>query len=170
MRIIVSDSSCLIDLQKGGLLRAMFELPYAFSIPQPLFERELSSLSKEAKSDLVQAGMEVINLSGEQVLQASVHYQSNSKLHLNDCFALALAEHLEDAILFTGDAPLRKLAEEKDIETHGVIWAIDQLEEFTDTPDWLILDALTMFLLDEMIWLPEDELQKRIRRLRRKSN
>lgn len=33
MRIIVSDSSALIDLRKGGLLELFFKLPFEFVIP-----------------------------------------------------------------------------------------------------------------------------------------
>ena len=29
MRIVVSDTSCMIDLRKGGLLEAMLQLPYS---------------------------------------------------------------------------------------------------------------------------------------------
>ena len=44
MRIIVSDSSCLIDLRKVGLLDAFLKLPYEFLIPNTLFEDELLKL------------------------------------------------------------------------------------------------------------------------------
>ena len=35
MRIIVSDTSCLIDLRRGGLLELFLELPYEFVITFP---------------------------------------------------------------------------------------------------------------------------------------
>ena len=38
MRIIVSDSSCLIDLRKVGLVEAFLKLPYEFLIPNTLFD------------------------------------------------------------------------------------------------------------------------------------
>ena len=41
MRIIVSDSSCLIDLRKASLLGAFVRLPYDILIPDALFEEEL---------------------------------------------------------------------------------------------------------------------------------
>ena len=41
MRIVVSDSSCLIDLRKVSLLEPLLELPYEFIIPNTLFEDEL---------------------------------------------------------------------------------------------------------------------------------
>jgi len=41
MRIIVSDSSCIIDLGKSSLIRAVLQLPYTFVMPDVLFEDEL---------------------------------------------------------------------------------------------------------------------------------
>jgi hypothetical protein len=40
MRIVVSDSSCLIDLRKVSMLELLLRLPYEFLIPNTL----LSSL------------------------------------------------------------------------------------------------------------------------------
>jgi hypothetical protein len=38
MRLIVRDTSCLIDLRKASLLEALIRLPYEISIPDVLFE------------------------------------------------------------------------------------------------------------------------------------
>jgi len=38
MRIVVSDSSCLIDLRKVSMLDSLLRLPYEFLIPNTLFE------------------------------------------------------------------------------------------------------------------------------------
>jgi hypothetical protein len=38
MRIIVSDTSCLIDLRKASLLEGFLKLPYEIVIPDTLFE------------------------------------------------------------------------------------------------------------------------------------
>jgi len=168
MRIIISDSSCLIDLHKGGILQEIFALPFSFAIPQPLFEEELLSISVEEKAALVASGMEVIVLPGDQVVTAVTYFNSNRRLKLNDCFALVLAETTEAAILFTADQPLRQLAESKDIETHGVLWAIDMLEEHTDIDPCLLLNALELYDGDSLVRLPEDEVKSRMRRLRRR--
>ena len=168
MRIIISDSSCLNDMHKGGLLRAMFRLPFQFVIPQPLFKEELERISEEEKQEMIALGMEVIVLPGEQVSQAQIYFNENRLLVLNYCFALVLAEETEESILFTADKALRQLADSKNIETHGILWGIDMLEEHTDIAPQTLLDALLAFEADPQVWLPEDELKTRIRRLRRK--
>jgi len=168
MRVIISDSSCLIDLHKAGLLEAIFQLPFSYAIPQPLFDEELLSITEEEKAKLVEAGMEVTILLGEHVILAQTYFNQNRRLKLNDCFALVLAEVTESAILFTGDNPLRQLSESKEIETHGVLWAIDMLDELTDVPTQQLLEALMLFECDPLVRLPEEELKIRIRRLKRK--
>lgn len=167
MRIIISDSSCLIDMHKGGLLSAIFDLPYSFAIPQPLFEEELLSISDEEKDKMIDLGMAVIVLPGEQLSQAQIYFNENSRLKLNDCFALVLAEETDNSILFTGDKPLRNLAESKNIESHGVIWAVDMLEQHAVIDTGILIAALELYLNDPLVRLPEDELKKRIKRLRK---
>lgn len=168
MRIIISDSSCLIDLYKGGLLQAVFSLPFQFVIPQPLYKEELLSIPEEEKAAMLALGMQVIVLPGEQVSLAQTYFNENRRLKLNDCFALVLAEATEESILFTGDNPLRQLADSKDIETHGILWGIDMLEAHSDIPPEILLGALLAFESDPLVWLPEEELKTRIKRLRRK--
>ena len=58
MQIIISDTSCLIDLRKGGLLSGLLALPYRFAIPLPLFEDELLDMSTREKAMLVESGLE----------------------------------------------------------------------------------------------------------------
>ena len=39
MKVLVSDTSVLIDLERGGLLEGVFELPYEFAVPDLLYGR-----------------------------------------------------------------------------------------------------------------------------------
>ena len=56
MRIVVSDSSCLIDLRKASLLDALVRLPYELLIPNTLFEDELLKFTAEQKRALLGGG------------------------------------------------------------------------------------------------------------------
>jgi hypothetical protein len=62
MRIIVSDSSCLIDLKKASLLGVFLSLPYEILIPNTLFEDELLSFTAGEKRMLLQGGLQVVDL------------------------------------------------------------------------------------------------------------
>lgn len=39
MRVLVSDTSVLIDLERGNFLDAIFALPYEFAVPDVLYRR-----------------------------------------------------------------------------------------------------------------------------------
>lgn len=41
MKVLVSDTSVLIDLDRGNLVEATFRLPFEFTVPDLLYEREL---------------------------------------------------------------------------------------------------------------------------------
>jgi hypothetical protein len=74
MRIIVSDSSCLIDLKKASLLGVFLSLPYEILIPNTLFEDELLSFTAGEKRMLLQGGLRLwICL----VSRCSVHERSS---------------------------------------------------------------------------------------------
>ena len=56
MRLIVSDSSCLIDLRKASLLEAFLDLPFEVLIPDVLFEEELVRFTPAQKDLLLRGG------------------------------------------------------------------------------------------------------------------
>ena len=62
MRIIVSDSSCIIDLGKSSLIRAVLQLPYTFVMPDVLFDDELLNFGPVGKEELRALGLQVVEL------------------------------------------------------------------------------------------------------------
>src|SRR6267142_1254086 len=110
MRIIVSDTSCIIDLGKGSLLGAVLTLPYTFVMPDVLFADELIDFGPIARPELLALGFRVVELDGEGTRRASEYFAQYRRLSLYDCFALALAAQTADCILLTGDGTLRQIA------------------------------------------------------------
>ena len=165
MRIVVSDTSCMIDLRKAGLLEAVLRLPHSFVMPDTLFEDELLCLSRAEKQSLRDLGLEVRTLPGRLVERAGRYFNQHARLKLNDCFALVLAEEIGDCILLTGDSPLRGRAEDIGIEVHGVLWTTDEMEGHSVVPLRVLYDALRLFQDDVLVFLPADEVLRRIRRL-----
>ena len=167
MRIIVSDTCCMIDLRKAALLEQMLRLPYTFVMPTPLFNDEWASPDDAEKARLLELGLQTRELPGELVSRAAAYFNANRRLKLNDCFALVLAEETDDSILLTGDALLRRLAGENDVEARGVLWITDELEAHGIADARVLHDALCLLQQDTLVFLPGDELLKRIRRLAR---
>src|ERR1035437_1202267 len=167
MRIIVSDSSCLIDLKKASLLGVFLSLPYEILIPNTLFEDELLSFTVSEKRMLIQGGLQVVDLPGQQVLRAREVITSRPRLSVHDGFAYALAEMHTDRILLTGDGELRILAATNNIEVHGILWVVDEIHRGHLTTAKALHAALTLLADDPAVRLPKRELSAALDRFER---
>jgi predicted nucleic acid-binding protein len=165
MRIIISDSSCLIDLRKAALLTALLNLPYEIVIPNTLFEEELIKFSEREKKALLDNGLKVLDLPSNDVRRAIQLEADYPALSIHDCFAFALAESIPDGILLTGDGGLRTIANQHRIEVHGVLWAIDEIHKAATATVHELIQALELFESDPTIFrLPARDLKNFIRR------
>jgi len=164
MRIVVSDSSCLIDLRKASLLDAFLQLPYEILIPDTLFHEELLQFTEAQKRSLLRGGLKIAELPGEGVLRAQQIARMLPQISIHDGFAFALAERNPGCILLTGDAPLRDLATRHRIEVHGVLWVIDEIHETSLADVRLLHAALRLFESDATVRLPVRELAAYIKR------
>ena len=166
MRVVISDSSVLIDLAKIQLIESTLALPYDFVIPDVIFADELIDLKHYKKEQLLELGFNTGSLTGEQVrtvLQYGVNYKP---LSTHDCFALVLAESIEQAILLTGDGNLRKTAQRHKVETHGIIWLCEQMRECGTVGCNTLLSALELLLSDPHCRIPKRELNRLIEQLK----
>jgi predicted nucleic acid-binding protein len=164
MRIIISDSSCLIDLRKASLLEILLKLPYEFLIPNTLFEEELLKFTAAQKRELIRGGLKVMDLSGERVLRAQQVTRAVPQLSVHDAFAFALAESHAGCILLTGDGGLRDLAGQHEIEVHGVLWALDEIHRCKLATAETLRACLELFAADPTVRLPRRQLALYIRR------
>jgi predicted nucleic acid-binding protein len=163
MRIIISDSSCLIDLRKAALLAAFLQLPYEILIPDTLFEEELLRFTDEEKT-LLGSALKVMDLPGKSVLRAQQVARDLPHLSIHDGFAFALAEDNPGCILLTADGDLRDLAEKHHIVVHGVLWVIDEIHANGLAAPADILTALRLFATDVTVRLPRRVIAAYIKR------
>lgn len=164
MRIIIGDTSCLIDLRKAALLSAFLCLPFEILIPNTLFEDELLSFTADEKRSLIKDGLKVVDLPGVQVSRARDVTRAWPRLSIHDGFAFALAETHSGCILLTGDSVLRSLAERSRVEVHGVPWVCDRIFERDLATAEAIHAALSKLAADPAVRLPKRELAVCIRR------
>jgi predicted nucleic acid-binding protein len=164
MRIVVSDSSCLIDLRKASMLENLLRLPYEFLIPNTLFEDELLKFTGAQKKALIRGGLRVIDLPGEQVLRAQHIIREVPKLSVHDGFAFAMAEQHKGCILLSGDDALRKLGAKHSMEVHGVLWVLDQLHHHSLSQADEIAVVLRAFMQDASVRLPRKDVAAYIRK------
>lgn len=164
MQVVISDSSCLIDLRKTSLLDAFLRMPCELLIPNTLFEEELLTFTVTQKRALIRGGLKIVDLPGDSVLRARQIVRDMPHLSIHDGFAFALAQSYPGCILLTGDGGLRALANEQDMEVHGVLWVIDEIHRHAICTAETLLHALQLLAHDPTVRLPQRELAAYIKR------
>lgn len=158
-KIVVSDSSVLMDLAKAELIEATLALPFEFVIPDVMLAAELLDLGRYTSDDLLELGFKRGGLAGTEAVNAMAYYrQHRAKLSLNDCFAWRLAE-VHQGILMTGDGDLRKLAGRKGVEVHGALWAIELMSEHRTCSRKRLVTCLDQLDADPLVRLPRAALR-----------
>lgn len=160
--ILVSDTSVLIDLERGGFLEGIFALPHEFAVPDVLYDREMQG---EWGERMVQLGLRVAEVSEEGVGNALRYRQQRTSLSVPDSFALALAKE-RAWLLLTGDGQLRDLARDEGVECHGVLWLLDIMEEGGTLGIQSLHDGLTALAAHPRCRLPRREIAIRLERYR----
>lgn len=161
MQVIISDTSCLIDLQKVSLLDVCLQLPYKIVIPDVLLSEEIIKFTPEEKS-LLQKRANIWSLSGEEVLRVIEVRCLCKKLTINDCFVFVIAESIFNSILLAGDEELRNLAKANNLKFRGVLWVVEQLYQAQLVSAKVLHQALLEWKHDQTVRLPPAELNKLI--------
>ena len=164
MKVLVSDSSILIEFSKRGLLSRMFQLDFEFAVPDLLFHEELIDLGSYSRRDLLGLGLRVEPLDSESVEMAIAYQSERPALSLVDSFALALASH-QGWNLLTEDRTMRSVADSKGITHTGALWVIDSMLDagISSVPQTVaVLEAMRN---DPRCPVPKAGLAAHIRRL-----
>lgn len=158
MRVLVSDTSVLVDLERGSLLEASFRLPFQFAVPDLLYERELKGYGGD---ELIRRGLAVVELDGDGLTRALAYRRQAPALSVPDSFALALAQTRE-WVLLTGDGALRQLATDEAVECHGVLWVLDEIHGAAVATAQALHDGLNAISGHPRCRLPRHEIRRRL--------
>ena len=159
MIILVSDTSILIDLERGGLLETVFSAGLTLVVPDLLYERELKD---DLGPYLRQLGLGVVSLTPDEMSLAQQVKNDRPGLSLPDCFALSCASR-PDHVLVTGDGLLRKEATARLGGVFGVLWLLDEIFSLGKTSPTLLVEGLTKISQHPRARLPSDEVRKRLK-------
>ena len=160
MRVLVADTSVLIDLERGSLLETAFRLPYEFAVPDLLYEQEIQDYNG---AELLALGLRVEELDEHAVTAALEFWRRESALSLPDSFALALAQ-AKSWILLTGDGKLRALAHEEAVDCHGTLWIFDQMHAEEISIPQALHDGLHVIATHPRCRLPRAAINSRLRK------
>jgi predicted nucleic acid-binding protein len=158
MIILVSDTSILIDLERGGLLEAAFSCGLTMVVPDLLYERELEP---ENGALLRKLGLGVVSLTPEEVALAQKLRTERKALSLPDCFALSCATRTDHALV-TGDKILRTEAMARLGNVYGLLWMLDQMAASGSAPITLLYEGLARISAHPRCRLPQAELRARL--------
>ncbi len=164
MKVLVSDSSVLIEFSKRELLDKMFALEFQFAVPDLLFHEELIDLGSYSRKDLLGFGLRVESLDAEGVEMAIAYQSERPALSLVDSFALALADR-QGWHLLTEDRTMRSVAESKGIAYMDALWIIDRMLDAHILSASQVAAVLEAMRDDPRCPVPKPELAIRIRRL-----
>jgi len=160
MKVLVSDTSVLVDLERGALLEAAFRLSADLAVPDLLFERELRDHGGER---LVRLGVRIEELTGDGVRRAAAYRRERRALSLPDAFALELARY-HGWVLLTGDGTLRDMARREQVECHGLLWLLDRMQEEAVVAVQALHDGLQRIEAHPRCRLPRLEVRIRLGR------
>lgn len=164
MIILVSDTSVLVDLERGALLDSCFCLPYEFAVPDLLYRRELAEFGG---AELVARGLRVEELTSEELTVAQNVRRANRKLSLLDAFAYSLAAGRHWTLL-AGDGELRALARAERMPIHGVLWVLDQLFDGKVVEVAALVTGFEAIAAHPRCRLPRSDIQNRLERYRQR--
>lgn len=158
MIILVSDTSILIDLERGGLLEAAFACGLTMIVPDLLYEKELEP---ENGAYLRSLGLGVVELTPEEVAAAQKLRTERKALSLPDCFALSCAARPDHALV-SGDKVLRHEAAARLGVVYGLLWMLDQMAASGGIATTLLHEGLTRISSHPRCRLPNVEVRARL--------
>jgi hypothetical protein len=158
--VLVSDTSVIIDLERGALLADLFRLPFEFVVPDLLFRRELAGPLGDR---LLALGLRVGELTSAELTRATTVRRERKELSTADTFAFAIAEARQWTLL-TGDGGLRRLAADCHVSFHGVLWIFDQFEKSQQVPLPRLHAGLTALSAHPRCRLPMADVRQRLNR------
>ena len=164
MKVLVSDSSVLIEFAKRDILDRMFELDFQFAVPDILFHEELIDLGRYSRQDLLNFGLQVEPLEPDGVVLAVSYQQRRTALSLVDSFALALAYRHEWDLL-TEDRVMRDVASSVGITHHGALWVVDNMSDAGILPSAQLITVMEAMKNDPRSPVPRRELVRRLSRM-----
>jgi hypothetical protein len=160
MIILVSDTSVLIDLERGGLLEYAFSCGLTMVVPDLLYARELESDNGPLLRSL---GLGVVALNPDEVDFAQQLRQQRPGLSLPDCFALSCARR-QDHALVSGDKLLRTEAQARHCTVYGLLWILDQMEASGKVGPAMLHEGLSRIWNHPRRRLPKAEVMNRLQR------
>ena len=160
LRPCVIDSSVLIDLEAGGVLRALFGLP----IYPMTTDFVIDELKEPDAQQLQNYGLVACELSADRIQELVRLRSLYRRPSVGDLSTLVLAQSM-DALLLTSERHLRSIAEREGVPVHGTLWLLDEMISHHLVSPPVAAQALQQ-MLQKGSRLPSEECGRRLTRWR----
>ncbi|MEA3499238.1 MAG: hypothetical protein U9R16_09285 [Campylobacterota bacterium] len=159
--LLISDANIFIDLERVGLLIEFSKLDIEISTSDFVF----NELNDKQKMLVKSLSISIYTLDPDELMTFFTEYQAlgQVKISSQDYSIYYFAKKYEAHVL-SNDKALRKFSNNKDIDVKGIFYIIDLIIDQSE----LDKDALrtSIALLLDNSWLPEDEINIRLERLK----
>lgn len=127
MRIAITDANIFIDLSKLQLLQHLFGINLEIITTREVYN-ELHEWQQELLNAYQQTGKLQIHSFTTEEWEEVKELAPQRNLTQQDITVAYLA-HKKEAIVLSGDNPLRKYCEKQHLEVRGILWIFDQFLE-----------------------------------------
>ncbi len=162
MILLVNDANILIDLLKIGLLESFFQLECEFHVTDFVVVEVQEDNVAELNMFIENGSLHKKSFDFEELMQVQLLEVKHQALSIADCSCLFHARKLS-AQLLTGDAALRRTAQQEQLSVHGILWIFDELVRQNLLPKEQAIDKLSELMLKNTR-LPATECKKRFKR------
>jgi predicted nucleic acid-binding protein len=165
VRLIITDTNVLFDVVKIGALPEFFSLDYEICTTIFVIEEIKTSPQRKLLETFIRAKkLTVFEFTGEEIDEIENSSTVTDLKRFTDKSIIWKSLQFNCTML-TGDKKMRVIAEKMGLEVHGSIWVIDELINKD-----LISGQRTILLLEKLMvtnrWLPRNEIEKRINKLK----
>lgn len=161
MIFLVNDAYILIALLKINLLDSFFQLEHDFQVTDMAFAEIQEENAADLSTFLENGLLTRQGFAFEELLQIQFLEVENPALSIADCSCLYLSKKVS-ATLLTGDAALRRIAEQNNIAVHGILWVLDEIVAGGLISEKEARDKLIL-LMGLNLRLPANECRKRLK-------
>lgn len=158
MIILVSDTSVLVDLDRGGLLVPAFSCGFTMIVLDLLYERELEN---NIGPYLRSLGMGVVSLTPAEMQLVQEIRRGRNGLSLPEIFALACS-HRPNHVLISSAKALGIEAKKRLRDAHNILWILDAIAKSGAIDKRALVAGLETIQTHPTRRLPKDEVNSRI--------
>ncbi len=127
MKLAVTDANIFIDLFKLQMLPLLFQIKMEIYTTQEIID-QLSEDQIIAINEFIISNTLIVCKLSEEELEEVVNLEAPRALEIADKSVAWLSIKLE-ALVLSGDGPLRKFCQTKNLEVRGIIWLFDSFLE-----------------------------------------